>query len=152
MPDQSWKHLECVWLDHEFVMVCRPGVRNSPCMFKLVVRLVLKPYGESLDRLIGEPGHEANDNTRIDTAGKKRTERHVADHSQPDGFNELLAEAGARLLSADDCLRLMGKRPIPFYPRDEALRSKVERQRVSRGQLKDVLERSSWSRDVAISK
>src|SRR6185436_9742085 len=128
--------------DDEFVML---GVEML-CGYSRVVKLVKAGLGESyrerLDRPVHLASHHRHNRARIDSARKKRAERHIAYQAKTHGFGEQLADAFGVI-----AFRPRGfARPVlvilevPVAASCES--SVLERQRMPRRQLVDSLQRA----------
>ena len=79
-------------VDPDLVLVRAKTLGNLPREIKFVVlRFVLEPDGECLDRPVHHLGHECHVCRRIDSTGKKHSKRDIADHPVPDRLLEKIA-------------------------------------------------------------
>src|SRR5262245_27384790 len=73
-------------LDIEFSVISAEVSGNLLGRLCFVIAALMESDGERLDRTCALRLHEGNDCRGIDAAGKKRTERNVSDHAEPDGI------------------------------------------------------------------
>ena len=81
-----------VRLDDELVVVGAEMLRDQARVLQLVERRLVEADREGLHARAGGLRHQADHHARVDAAGEKRAERHVADQMRGDGAGQHVAQ------------------------------------------------------------
>ena len=131
--------LERVERELELVVLAPELLGDEPSFAQLVAGPGLRePNGKRLHRLGHVPGHQGDDQARVQASAQHRAERNVAHQTKPDGLFELLQEPLGPLLRARRLGRdgRRGIAPVALDPNLAAL----DHQPVTRLELRNARE------------
>ncbi len=150
VPNEPRKLAEEVLLvDHHFVTHRSESVRHLAGVLELAEGPLVECHREGRDRPADVARHERGDDARVDPAGKKDAEGHVAHQPERDRFFQELTEPpdDVRMrLAARDGMRRRLDRDVPVT-RNRHL-PVIEAERVTRQKLVDAGEEGLRARDV----
>ena len=97
---QQRYHLERISrTDHQLIVVSTQMLSNRTGVGRLVIRLFGKADREGSHWLARATGHNRHDRGRVDTTGKKRSQRDIRDHPSGDGDPQQVCEFVDRILA-----------------------------------------------------
>ena len=88
MFDQRRQHFERVWPNNKLVMIGADVLGDAPRVMKFAEVLFFKTDRKRFDPLTRLLTHQRHDRARVDTAGKKSTERHFRHQSHAHRYAE----------------------------------------------------------------
>ena len=145
MPDEARQNLHRLRLDSELVVLGSEQLRYLARLLCLVEGLDVEPDRECLHRIRAELGHRGDDGARVDAAGEKRAERHVASKPEPGRLEQLGPDPLIHLvLGAVVIVGAVGELPVAA-DLDPAV---LPGQQVRRGQLSECGEGALRMGDV----
>ena len=139
---QGVDEVEVVAFDHVEVVIGLVAVGYHFGEFGFVEGRVGKADRTGVDRSIRESGHDGDDGTRIDAAGKEGAERHFGNHPQADRLLEALREFGAGVGIADRVVQR--EADIPVFAGLTYRLTTAQEQGVGRRQFFCLLEDGTW--------